>query len=161
MGWKLKALSASVALSAAISSGWYIYAQGKTIDELRKDKGRIEADLKASESARWQEHASSMRIYFNETRRIQELEDEKAHLADRLASDAIGLRVNATCPSVPESSTTSPGTNAPAPRLTDSAKRHYRDLRERIIEQRSQIKGLQDYAKEIQKVCGMVKNTPD
>lgn len=148
IGWKLKALAGVSAALVLTAAGWAWHSDRQELASVTGQLSESQDDLEKSESARWQEHASSMRIYFNEQSRIQELEDEKARLAERLASDAIGLRINAECPGLPED-TAAPGQSyAPTPRLTDSAERDYRTLRERVIEQRSQVIGLQRYIRE-------------
>lgn len=155
IGWKLKALIGVSLLAVSISALWYIDHLRTELEEAEGDYEKVSRDLEQSESARWQEHASSMRVYFNETQRIQELEDEKARLAERLADDAIGLRVSAECPE-PQRTAATGEPDETGPRLTDAARRDYITLRERIVEVRSQVTGLQRY---INEEC--LKNTPD
>lgn len=79
-----------------------------------------------------------------------ELADAKATI-DQLERDvATGkrrLQLNAKCPANGTTSTGSMG-DATGPRLTDSAKRDYFTLRERIVTVTKQVGYLQDYIKE-------------
>lgn len=91
-------------------------------------------------------------------RKVQQLQAEKDQLDRDLADGKRGLSVKATCV-LPRPRTDSAPVSQPdeaSPRLTDSAQRDYLNLRSGIIQQASQITGLQEY---ITNVClrGQVK----
>lgn len=148
IGIKTKIILALSALSLAAFAGWRIDSLKSDRESLTGKLARSEANLSASEQSRWKEHASALRIYNREQTRIQELEDEKNRLARLAADDSIGLRISADCPGLPEDSASAGGSDAAAPRLSDSARRDYFTLRSRIAEAVSQIEGLQKYVRE-------------
>ncbi|ELN2579110.1 TPA: lysis protein [Enterobacter kobei] len=80
----------------------------------------------------------------------KELADAKSQLEDLqrcVNSGKCGLHVNARCPANGTTGTSGVG-DASGPRLTDSAKRDYFTLRERIVTVTKQVDYLQDYIKE-------------
>jgi prophage endopeptidase len=86
-----------------------------------------------------------------DAKRTKELEDAKIKIAD-LERDVIDgtkrLQLAATCSKTTTSTTTSVD-DAAAARLTDAAQRNYFILRDRIETAGAQIKGLQDYIRDI------------
>jgi prophage endopeptidase len=86
-----------------------------------------------------------------DAKRTKELEDAKSKIAD-LERDVIDgtrrLQLAATCTKTTTSTATSVD-DAAAARLTDAAQRNYFILRDRIETAGTQIKGLQDYIRDI------------
>lgn len=80
----------------------------------------------------------------------KELVDAKSQLEDLqrcVSNGKCGLHVNARCPANGTTVTSGVG-DASGPRLTDSAKRDYFTLRERIVTVTKQVDYLQDYIKD-------------
>ena len=81
-------------------------------------------------------------------RHTQELADAKKTISalERDVSDGRKrLRINATCPGVPQNPTAPGVDDATSPRLSNAAQRDYFTLRERHAIATQQIEGLQDY----------------
>lgn len=91
-----------------------------------------------------QKHAKELRDALTENKR----------LADCVRTGTCGLRIRATCPTstgadVPQAPGTPSVVDAPGPRLDEVAERDYFDLRAGIETTRSQIAGLQEYARRV------------
>lgn len=80
------------------------------------------------------------------TKELADAKSENERLRADIASGTKRLQLNATC-TKPVSKTTGPASmdDVTGPELTDSAKRDYINLRERIGIATNQIAGLQDY----------------
>lgn len=86
------------------------------------------------------------------TKELNNARSENSRLADAVRSGERRLRVNASCPTpagadVPSAARTTGVVDATAPGLTDTAKRDYFRLLDRIAESKQQILGLQDYVR--------------
>ena len=115
-----------------------------------KTKASYEAVMRSQEAKQGaneeldQKHAKELRDALTENKR----------LADCVRTGTCGLRVRATCPTstgadVPQTPGSTSVADAPGPRLDEVAERDYFDLRAGIETTRSQIAGLQEYARRV------------
>ena len=87
-----------------------------------------------------------------DTKHTQELTDAKAdndRLRAAVAAGSQRLRVNATCPAVPDATGAARLDDAGAAELTADARQHYHALRDELALSRQMILGLQGYVKEV------------
>lgn len=114
-----------------------------------------EKTLKAYQAVVADDEARKKAVAALDQKHTEELNNEKAKLETLrgdVAAGRVGLRVNATCApaartGVPQTTSATGVADATAPGLTDTAKRDYFRLLDRIAESKQQILGLQDWAK--------------
>lgn len=82
------------------------------------------------------------------TRELHDAQRENDELRAAVVAGTVGLRVNASCPSVPDAPSTTGMDDGATPELTADAREAYHTLRAQLTADRSKLAGLQDYIRE-------------
>lgn len=144
----------SLSLSAITAAGWYV---------TKGHLDRARTDLAASRAAYSQvintieaERATAARLAESEKTALEELSNATAKI-DSLRADVESgrakLRIKATCPAVPTNAPAERAHDAGAPELTADARTAYFDLRRQHEQALTQIKFLQNYARECYQIA--------
>ncbi|HCB3235305.1 lysis protein [Citrobacter amalonaticus] len=147
---RLTAIIIAVVICLLVSMGWAInhYRDNAITYKYQRDKATERLTMANATIKDMQTRQRDVAAL--DAKYTGELADAKATI-DQLERDvATGkrrLQLNAKCPANGTTSTGSMG-DATGPRLTDSAKRDYFTLRERIVTVTKQVGYLQDYIKE-------------
>jgi prophage endopeptidase len=145
----LAALILLVLLLLATSVAFALYYRGNAID-YKAQRDTATGNLKLAKDAITDMQTRQSDVAALDEKYTKELADAKANidqLHDDVASGKRRLQLNATCAKQPATGTSSLD-DATSARLTESAKRDYFTLRERIEVAGKQIAGLQQYLRE-------------
>lgn len=148
---RLTAIIIAVVVCIIVSLGWAVnhYRDNAITYKDQRDKA-IEkfslANATIKDMQTRQRDAATL-----DTKYTKELADAKKTISDLrrdVDSGAKRLRVAATCPGVPKTTSTTGMDDAGTPELTPDARRNYFDHRDGIATADKMIRGMQDYIKE-------------
>lgn len=140
-------------VSAVTAAGWYV-TKGH-LDRVRADLANSRAAYEQTVKTLEAERATAARLADSEKTALEELANATSKI-DSLRADVESgrakLRIKATCPTVPKDATAERPDDAVAPELTADARTAYFDLRRQHEQAIAQIKLLQNYVRECEKL---------
>lgn len=150
---KSRIIPVIAALSVAVVSSLLLWGHWERSQKnvAREQYSAALESLRSTALARSREQRAAKTLHQTMTDYHEQLRashDEVNRLARLHADGAIGLRIEAECPELPADAATPSGADDRGPRLTESARRDYFDLRRGIAEERERVKSLQRYARQ-------------
>lgn len=143
----------SMVISTVTAAGWYV-TKGH-LDRVRAELSNSKAAYQQTLATLETERATASRLAESEKTALEELSNATAKIDSLRADIESGrakLRIKATCPAVPQDATAERSDDAGSPELTADARQAYFDLRRQHEQALTQIKLLQNYVRECEKL---------
>ncbi|QJD58187.1 lysis protein [Pseudomonas sp. gcc21] len=138
-------------LLAALLLGWRLDRHSATIAKVTDQLSRAEAKANSlTNTLRLQREliTDAAALDARHTRELHDAQRENDELRAAVVAGTVGLRVNASCPRVSDTPSTTSLDDGAAPELTADAREAYHTLRAQLTADRAKLTGLQDYIRE-------------
>ena len=124
---------------------WYTTSQMQSLSSELKEITQVAEQQKADLENIQRQRVQAAELDIKVTQELANAKSEIERLRADLGNGTKRLRIAASCPKLPETTSATVEPDATSPRLNDSAERDYLSLIERIRQSETMINGLQSY----------------